>query len=109
MGFDRWSYQYQGLRAKSRLRTVYMRQNVSVAGEYKPFLLAYVIWYQDHPERSYFGNPLQVCCKDLFEQLGRASFIPVQRIYSKFVPAFDKVKGENVMVVCPIPRKIAFV
>jgi len=87
----------------------YMRQNVSVAGEYKPFLLAYVIWYQDHPERSYFGNPLQVCCKDLFEQLGPASFIPVQRIYSKFVPAFDKVKGENVMVVCPIPRKIAFV
>ena len=86
----------------------YMRQNVCVAGEYKPFLLAYVLWYQNHPERSYFGKPVQVCCKDLFEQLGPASFIPVQRIVSKFVPAFDKVKGENVMVVCPLPRKVAF-
>lgn len=86
----------------------YMRQNVCVAGEYKPFLLAYVTWYQNHPEKGYFGKPLQVCCKDLFEQLGPASFIPVQRIQSTFVPAFQNVKGENVLVVCPMSRKIAF-
>lgn len=85
----------------------YLRQNVCVAGEYKPFLLAYVMWYQNHPDKDYFGQPLQVCCKDLFEQLGPATFLPVQRIQSKFVPAFQRVKGEDVLVVCPMTRKIA--
>lgn len=86
----------------------YIRQNVLVDGEYRTYLLAYVLWYQSHPDRNYFGEPLQVCCKDLFEQLGPASFIPVQRIQSKFAPVFDKVKGENVIIVCPVGRKIAF-
>ena len=67
----------------------------------------FINWYQNHPERFYFGKPMKVCCKDLFEQLGPASFIPVQRICSKFVPAIDKIKGEN--VVCPLPRKVTFV
>lgn len=87
----------------------YMRQNVCIGGEYRCFLLAYVMWYESHPEQCYFGQPLKVCCKDQFEQLGTASFLPVQRIKSKFVPAFQKVKGENVLVVCPISRKISFV
>ena len=85
----------------------YLRQNVCVAGEHKPFLLAYVMWYQNHPSKDYFGQPLQVCCKDLFEQLGPATFLPVQRIQSKFVPAFQRVNGEDVLVVCPMTTKIA--
>ena len=85
----------------------YMRQNVLVDGEYQAFLLAYVLWFQTHPEKDYFGQPLQVCCKDLFEQLGPATFIPIQRIQCKFVPVIDKVKRENVMIVCPIARKIS--
>lgn len=85
----------------------YLRQNVCVAGEYKPYLLAYVMWYQNHPNKDYFGQPLQVCCKDLFEQLGPATFLPVQRIQSKFGPAFQRVNGEDVHVVYPLTRKIA--
>ena len=46
----------------------FTRQNVCVAGDYKPFLIGYVMWYQTHPEKGYFGEPLQVCCKDVFEQ-----------------------------------------
>ena len=42
-------------------------------------------------------------CKDLFEPEGDASFIPVQRIYGKFIPALDIVAEENVLVVCPLP------
>ena len=52
----------------------YLRQNVCVAGEYKTFLLAYVMWYQNHPNKDYFGQPLQVCCKDLFVKIGPSNF-----------------------------------
>lgn len=76
----------------------YLRQNVCIA---------YVMWYQNHPNKDYFGQPLQVCCKDLFEQLGPATSLPVQRIQSKFVPAFQRVNGEDVHVVYPLTRKIA--
>ena len=86
----------------------YLRQNVCVAAKYKLFLLAYVMWYQTHPNSDYFGQPLKVCCKDLFEQLSPTTFLPFQRIQSKFVPAFQRVNGEDVLVVCPMTRKIAY-
>ena len=36
----------------------------------------------------------------------KATFIPVQRIYGKFVPAVDVMRGENVLEVCPLMRKL---
>ena len=53
------------------------------------------------------GAPHEVWCKGLFELEGSASFIPVQRIYSKFIPAYDTVDREQVLVVCQIPRSNA--
>ena len=44
--------------------------------------------------------------KDIFEQLGPASFIPVQRIQCKFVGTVQKWKRENVLFVLPLERNM---
>jgi hypothetical protein len=84
----------------------FMKQNIKVNGQYVSCVLAAVLWFQVHPERHSLGSPVEVWCKDLFEIDGPASFIPVQRIHGKFVPAFDNINNENVLIVCPLPRKI---
>ena len=84
----------------------FMKQNVIVNGQYLSCILASVHWFQAHPSRHALGAPVEVWCKDLFEPEGNASFIPVQRIHGKFIPALDIVEGENVLVVCPLPRKL---
>lgn len=84
----------------------FMKQNVKVSGQYVPCILASVCWFQAHPSRQLSGPPVEVWCKDLFESEGDASFIPVQRIYGKFIPALEIVDGENVLAVCPLPRKL---
>ena len=84
----------------------FMKQNGIVNGQYLSCILASVHWFQAHPSRHALGAPVEVWCKDLFEPEGNASFIPVQRIHGKFIPALDIVEGENVLVVCPLPRKL---
>lgn len=84
----------------------FMKQNIKVNGQYVSCILASVHWFQAHPERHSLGAPVEVWCEDLFELEGDASFIPIQRIYGKFIPAHDIVRGENVLVVCPLPRKL---
>lgn len=84
----------------------FMKQNIKVNGKYVSCILAYVYWFQAHPERPSLGAPVEVWCKDLFEPEGGASFIPVERIHGKFIPAHDIVGGENVLVACPLPRKL---
>ena len=84
----------------------FIKQNVKVNGEYVSCVLAAVHWYQSHPARDSLGAPVEVWCKDLFELEGEASFIPIQRIHGKFVPAFDNIQREHVLVVCPLPRKL---
>ena len=84
----------------------FMKQNVNVNGKYVSCILASVHWFQAHPSRHSLGAPVEVWCKELFEPEGDASFIPVKRIYGKFIPALDIVAGENVLVVCPLTRKL---
>lgn len=84
----------------------FMQQNVSVNGHYETCILAAVRWFQAHPSRYSLGAPVEVWCKDLFECEGGASFIPVQRIHGKFIPAIDIFNGEHVLVVCPLARKL---
>ena len=84
----------------------FMKQNVKVSGQYAPCILASVRWFQAHPSRHSLGAPVEVWCKDLFELERDAKFMPVQRIYGKFIPALETVEGENVLVVCPLPRKL---
>ena len=43
--------------------------------------------------------------RTFFELDGTAMFMPVERIHCKFVPALDILQNEQVLVVCPLPRK----
>ena len=91
---------------KPRVIDYFMQQNVSVNGHYETCILAAVRWFQAHLSRYSLGAPVEVWCKDLFECEGGASFIPVQRIHGKFIPAIDIFNGEHVLVVCPLARKL---
>ena len=84
----------------------FMKQNVQVNGHYVTSVLASVRWFQAHPSRYSLGAPVEVWCKDLFEPEGESTFIPIQRISGKFIPAIDILQDEHVLVVCPLTRKL---
>ena len=84
----------------------FLEQNITVNGQSVPCILATVQWFQSHPSRNCLGAPVEMWCKDLFELEGGATFIPVKRLHGKFIPTFDIIQGGNVLVVCPLPRKL---
>lgn len=84
----------------------FMKQNVQVNGHYVTSVLASVRWFQAHPSRYSLGAPVEVWCKDLFEPEGESTFIPIQRISGKFIPAIDILQDEHVLVVCPLTCKL---
>ena len=85
----------------------YVKQNVFLDGEWRTLIMARVHWFEEHPERHmHQSGTAEIWCKDIFEPLGPASFIPVQRIPCKFVGTVQKWKGENVLFVLPLERNI---
>ena len=84
----------------------FMEQIIRVNGQSVRCILAVVQWFQSHPSRYLLGAPVEVWCKDLFELEGGATFVPVKRLHGRFVPIFDVIQRENVMVVCPLARKL---
>ena len=95
-----------GLDLRPGVIDYFMEQNIRVNGQSVSCILAVVRWFQSHPSRICLGAPLEVWCKDLFELEGGATFIPVKRLHTKFIPAFDIIQRESVLVVCPLPRKL---
>ena len=87
----------------------FIRQSVSYGGKTYSFCFAYVRWFQYHSERFHCGNTgttPEIWCSDLFDSLGPASFIPIQRISRKFIAGYDKVGNENVLFVMPLQNRI---
>ena len=85
----------------------YMKQNICIQGQWKTLVMAYVSWFQKHPDRhKRQGRTTEIWCKDIFEPLGAASFLPVQRIQCKFVGTVQTWKRENVLFVLPFEKKI---
>lgn len=82
----------------------YFKHSVKVQGSYIPHYFAFVSWFEEHPSKNIIGDPVQVWCK-IPEQLGPASFLPVQRIHSKFVAGEGDVAGEEVLFVMPLQQK----
>lgn len=42
------------------------------------------------------GRPVEVWCANVFERVGPASFIPFQRLHTKFVAGFEFIDSEKV-------------
>ena len=87
----------------------FVRLSITYDEQVYSFCFAFVRWFQYHPERFHCGVEgvvPEVWCPSLFESLGPASFIPVQRLSRKFVAGYDKISEENVLFVMPLERRI---
>ena len=84
---------------------------VHVPPMHQPHVLASVKWYQEHPQKYYFGNGI-VLSATVPENTSCSSYIPVSRILSKCSYIHTKVKfsyGEdNVCVAIPLKRHNLF-
>lgn len=69
-------------------------------------ILAQVRWFAKPNENvlKYYGKPVEAWLRDVYDVEGPSTYIPVQRIKSKFVYAYDRVGGNNVIVVMPRER-----
>ncbi|XP_061190105.1 uncharacterized protein LOC133197961 [Saccostrea echinata] len=80
--------------------------NILIEGKSHVHCLARVKWFCKVNEtmKNYFGKPVEVWKANMYEIEGPASFIPIQRIKSKFVYAFENLQGINTIVVIPRER-----
>ena len=74
------------------------------------YLLACVSWFQRHEKRNTLHSPMEVWCRNVFEEDGPASFLPVGRISCRFCPIEGEVtlagtQKEKVLVVNPLQQK----
>ena len=80
---------------------------ICIQFQWKTLVIAHVSWFEKHPDRyKRQSGTTEIWCKDIFEPLGAASFLPVQRIQCKFVGTVQTWKRENVLFVLPLERKI---
>jgi hypothetical protein len=61
-----------GLQLRSAVVNQFIRQNIEISGQYHTCVLASVRWFKQHPARHALGAPVEVWCKDLFEDEGPA-------------------------------------
>jgi len=70
--------------------------------------LAYVKWYQSHPNSDFYGSSA-IVCKNTHKEGSSCSFIPVQRIHA--VCAYCELDIEianvleDVLIAIPLPAK----
>ena len=81
---------------------------VLIEGKSHVHCLARVKWFSPANEslQNFYGKPVEIWKANVFEDEGPASFIPIQRIKSKFVYAFQRFQGVDGIVVIPRERFI---
>ena len=110
----KWADQYDGnvkldaADTRPGIVMYFIKQTVTIGERVCTFCFARVNWFQFHPNRFHCGasgvTP-EVWCADVFDSFGASSFVPIQRIGGKFLPAYDKLAGENVLYVLPLNKK----
>ena len=86
----------------------YVKQTLTIGDRVSTFCFARVQGFQHHPDRFFCGTSgvvPELWCANLFDCFGASTFVPIQRISGKFLPAYDKVNGENVLFVLPLNKK----
>ena len=66
---------------------------------------ACVQWFKEYPNNSLFKNPLSVYYAKVFKLPGPATFIPVQRIQSRFVAINRRYNNVDTVLVCPLLQR----
>lgn len=99
---------FENMNLKSRPGQVekIILHNVLIEGVSHVHCLARVKWFSPVNEslQNYYGKPIEIWKADVYEDEGPASFIPIQRIKSKFVHAYQNFQGVNGIVVIPRER-----
>ena len=82
----------------------YFTHSLRIGRSYHCFHFACVRWYRPDERPNAIGNPVSVWRKN-YQEGGPSSFIPVQRIFSRFAYAEIKSDDDVKLVVSPIARK----
>ncbi|CAC5403291.1 unnamed protein product [Mytilus coruscus] len=82
----------------------YYLHNLIVENESKVHLFAKVNWLAPLPDcyRYHCGKPVEVWSRDIYDVFGLSAFIPVQKIYCKYVRADGKLSEKLVSYICPL-------
>lgn len=81
----------------------FLSHSVLISGEMKTHLLAEVKWHHklSQTDRHYVGPPVEAWHPSVFVPRGPSSFMPIQRVKSKFVKCEGHISSRRVMFVCP--------
>ena len=84
----------------------YIVHSVEMEGKQMTHMFAVVNWMKSSEQDLGFRNPLSVWLAKDFEIAGQATYLPVQRIHSKFLCAEKLYSGKRFLIVSPICRRI---
>eukprot|EP00111_Clytia_hemisphaerica_P014845 TCONS_00043729-protein len=86
----------------------FLKHSVVLDGRYVDHVLARVDWFLEsgYDGNVIYGKPITLFRDNLFEITGSASFLPVQRIFSKFISAKTNIDGNDTLVVIPRIRHL---
>ena len=82
----------------------YFTHSIKLGEEHVTHYFACVRWFLAH-EESYFANPIKIY-KNKFHPGGPASFMPLQRVFSRFASAELKLEGQQTIAVAQITRNV---
>ena len=84
----------------------YFKHSVQLEDQFHQHCFACVRWYIPHAESlSLYGNPIKVY-RNKFYQGGPSSFIPVQRLFSRFASVELEQEEQKLSVVSPLIRNV---
>ena len=64
--------------------------------------LACAKWPMVHPNRHYFGKPVEVWCNNIYETQSINRFFPAAAINARAIISSEKISGECVCIAIPI-------
>ena len=81
----------------------FVKHNIFLEDVAYTHTLAYVEWYQKAPDnlQSIYRKPVEVWYKHLSLPTGASSFVPVQRIFSKFICFNTNISGQDFLALVP--------
>lgn len=75
---------------------------IQVNATFIDHIFAYVSWPMRHPLHDIIGQPYEVWCCSLNENIGDNYIIPAKNIVSFLLTSQQKYEGENVLVTVPV-------
>ena len=82
-----------------------LHPNFIIGDIIRPHLIIKVFWYTSKTGfKNYCGPPVEVWSRDICDVEGGSSFMPIQRVRSKFVVCTEVVRNKKVVFVYPVNK-----